>query len=322
MRLLVIQNYFCKLKTAVIDIGTNTFNLLIVEKKGKHPNTLHNSRIPVRLGKGGITKKKITEDAFQRGIEALKELKKIIDDYSCNGIYAFATSMVRDADNGLVFVEEVKKQTGITVHIISGDREAELICNGVRKAVKMDRKMLIMDIGGGSTEFIIADRNNIYWKKSYQLGVTRLYETFQQNDPITLAEIHQTETLLEKELNELILELNREKIESLIGSAGSFESYAEMIECKISGKGIDPKTPSQHLHLQEMKLLLEEIIISNHEERKRMKGLHEIRRDLIVMASILIRFILKKAAFNEVIYSAYALKEGVLLEDENSIDAF
>lgn len=308
------------MKTAVIDIGTNTFNLLIVEKKGDHTITLHSSRIPARLGKGGITKKKITEDAFQRGIEALKELKKIIDDFSCSRIYAFATSMVRDAENGVTFAEEVKKQTGIRVHIISGDREAELICAGVRKAVQMDRKMLIMDIGGGSTEFIIADQKTIYWKKSYQLGVTRLYETFQQNDPITIAEIQQTETFFEEELKELFNVLHQEKIDTLIGSAGSFESYSEMIEWKIKGHGIDLKIPAHPILPEEMKVLLEDIIISHHEQRKHMKGLHEIRRDLIVMASILIRFVMKKHAFQQVIYSVYALKEGVMTEAENSMD--
>lgn len=301
-------------KYAVIDLGTNTFNLLIAEQNGTKNSILHLSRISARLGKDGIGSSRITDEAFQRGIDAMVEHKKTIDAFECDTVFAFATSMVRDADNGVDFAGEVRKRTGIVVEIISGDKEAELICAGVRQAVDMNEKMLIMDIGGGSTEFIIADHKNIYWKKSYRLGVTRLYENFQSKDPISDDEIRNTEAHLENILCDLFSAVKKEKVGTLIGSAGSFESYAEIIARRTQATGIDLSIPSHPVDTQQLKLLIEELIRSSHAERVAMEGLHEIRRDLIVMASVLLRFVLNKNNFNRVVFSVYALKEGAMAE--------
>src|ERR1035437_880171 len=172
------------MKIAIIDLGTNTFNIFIAEiLPDKTFQKLYKSKISVKLGEGGINKNHIEEKPFTRGIRALKKHKRTIERLGAEKILAFATAAIRGATNGKDFILAAKKMTGIDVHIISGEREAELIYYGVRSAVKMNHMpSLIMDIGGGSTEFIIANKNEIFWKQSFLLGVARLIEKFKPSD--------------------------------------------------------------------------------------------------------------------------------------------
>jgi exopolyphosphatase/guanosine-5'-triphosphate,3'-diphosphate pyrophosphatase len=139
------------MRIAVIDLGTNTFNLLIVDsdKNGTY-SILVNEKLPVKLGAGGIGKRIITPEAVERGIAALKEQKKTIDNYHTDHIHAFATSAIRSADNGKEFADRIKKEVGINLEIITGEKEAELIFKGISQSVPLDaEKILVLDIGGG-----------------------------------------------------------------------------------------------------------------------------------------------------------------------------
>ena len=172
--------------TAVLDFGTNTFNLLIVERKDRSFHILHTSKQPVKLGKGGIQTNRITPDAFERGFVAIQNHMETISHYHVDEIRAFATSAIRNAENGEKFAEEVYHKFGFRVRIIPGEREAELIYKGVRQVVPMDdSNVLILDIGGGSIEFIICNRFGIVWKHSFELGMARVVELFNRM-PISL----------------------------------------------------------------------------------------------------------------------------------------
>ncbi|MCE9538076.1 MAG: phosphatase, partial [Bacteroidetes bacterium] len=167
-------------RIAVIDLGTNTFNLLIVEvSSDKTYELVFQTKISVKLGEGGINKGFIAPLPFNRGIDALKVHKQTIEKYNVGKVYAIATSAIRGASNGAEFVAKANEECNIDVQVISGDKEAETIYYGVRDAVKMsDEVSLIIDIGGGSTEFIIANKHQIFWKQSFLLGVARLLEMF------------------------------------------------------------------------------------------------------------------------------------------------
>ena len=144
------------MKTAIIDLGTNTFNLLIVEGD----QTLFKTKIAVKLGEGGITNNFIAEEPYRRGLAALKKHIETIKHYKVERTLAFATSAIRSATNGAVFVKEVKKKLGLNIEVIDGNKEAELIYLGVQQALDLGQENnLIMDIGGGSTEFIICNKN-------------------------------------------------------------------------------------------------------------------------------------------------------------------
>src|ERR1700752_3836539 len=142
------------MRVAIVDLGTNTFSLLIVEVQATAYKILHHAKEAVKLGEGGITKSMIAPAAFQRGIHAMKYLNEEIKKEKADVVKAIATSAVREASNRNEFLTEIKKNTGISVDVISGDEEAELIYYGNRMAVDIaDEPCLIMDVGGGSNEF-------------------------------------------------------------------------------------------------------------------------------------------------------------------------
>ena len=220
-------------KIGIIDLGTNTFNLLIAEVDGIDHKVIHKNKIAVKLGEGGITKGFIADRAFQRGLKALENHRNTLKMHQVDECYAIATSAIRSASNGTQFTEIVKSSLNLHINIIDGLEEAELIFAGVKQAIDLkDSPKLIIDIGGGSTEFIIANEAEVFWKKSYKLGAARLLEMFEPSDPITLEEVDRIELHLEQELKELIEMVRAYEVDCLIGSSGSFDTLAEMISCK------------------------------------------------------------------------------------------
>src|ERR1035441_8387529 len=122
---------------AVVDLGTNTFHILIMEWEGRQFTILEKMQIPVKLGKGAFGSHLIKDDAFARGIEAIKEYKKLIDKYQVSEVAIYGTSVLRNAVNGPLFVGEAQSIIGHPVKTISGEEEAELIYLGVRNAVPL-----------------------------------------------------------------------------------------------------------------------------------------------------------------------------------------
>ena len=153
-------------RKAVIDIGTNTFHLLIAEiKENQEIKVIFKKTIPVKLGEGGVEKGLIAEAAYQRGIDALIDFRKDLNQYQIKNIKATATAAVRDAANGKDFIDEALAKADIKITIIDGLKEAEYIYLGAKASGVLDQEnVLIMDIGGGSVEFIIANDHQIFWK--------------------------------------------------------------------------------------------------------------------------------------------------------------
>lgn len=306
------------MRISVIDLGTNTFNLLIVETGVDHSyNIIYNNKLPVKLGKSGIDKKEIRPDAITRGMNALERHLGTIREYNSDKLYAFATSGIRSARNGEQFVKMIQQRFGMDVEIISGDREAELIYHGVKQAVALSKeKVLILDIGGGSNEFVIADSDTIYWKKSYPLGVARLLSKFKPSDPISIEEIEFISNYLEERLSDLFEEFRKHKINTLVGASGSFETIAAMIRADDpafeSETGVIPE--SVDIDLTDFENLYQKLINSTLKERKQMKGLESMRLEMIVVATLIVKFILQKLKITHLIQSNFALKEGVVYE--------
>ena len=297
------------MKTAIIDLGTNTFNLLIVEGE----NTLSKTKIAVKLGEGGITKGFIADAPFQRGLDALKKHLQTITEYQAEQTLAFATSAIRSASNGMAFVEEAKETLGLDIQVIDGDREAELIYLGVRKALGLgEHNNLIMDIGGGSTEFIICNKNKLFWKQSFQLGAARLLEQFQPKDPITATDISAIEDFLETSLNPLWKALEEYPCNTLVGSSGSFDTLSEVIAHQFYDIAILKGKTTYSFKLSDYHWLHEYLLKSTLQERLDTPGMIPMRADMIVIASVFINYLIKRQNIMAMKLSTYALKEGVL----------
>jgi exopolyphosphatase/guanosine-5'-triphosphate,3'-diphosphate pyrophosphatase len=300
---------------AVIDLGTNTFNLLIAELlPTKTFRIAYNAKLPVKLGKGGINSHRLLPEAMERGLWALKEYKTIIDQHKVEKIYAFATSAIREASNRQEFVEKVS-ELGIEINVISGDKEAELIYKGVQLALNIgDKPALIIDIGGGSTEFVIANQKQIFWKQSFLLGVSRLLEMFDPSDPINTPEITNLEDYFRNVLSPLLNAIKQFPVHELIGSSGSFDSFAELIVQRFHNAETLINKTEYTFDLKEADIIFNELIRSNKEQRLAMNGLVRMRVDMIVMAAILTRFVVKELNLTQMRLSTFSLKEGVMKE--------
>ncbi len=298
---------------AILDFGTNTFNLLIAERQNHSFKIIHNSKQPVKLGRGGIQVNRMTPDAFERGFVAIANHMETIRSFEVDAIKAFATSAIRNAANGQEFVDEVKARFGIRVRVIPGKREAELIYKGVRQALPMKKeKMMILDIGGGSNEFIICNQDGIIWKKSFEIGMARILERFTLSDPITHEEVRALESYFRQELEPLMAVVKKEKPVALIGASGSFDTFYALISHKL-GLEAD-RINGREISLKDYRKLHKELLRSSLEERKTMPGMEPVRVEMIVAATIFVSFVLRACHINHLYHSEFALKEGVISE--------
>ena len=295
---------------AAIDLGTNTFHLIIAELNGKNIQVVYKTSISAQLGEGGLTDNIIQPKAFERGLFALESFAEELKTHQVDVLKATATSAVRNASNGADFVQAVKERTGIDIEVISGEAEAGFIFKGVQATGMIQGTSLVMDIGGGSTEFILCNAESLLWKKSYDIGAARLLQTFFKSDPLSLADKHAIINHVQGTLKDLLEICKQHKPETLIGSAGAFESFATMLKIR-KGEEVGALT-SAPLDLEAYRALAAEIIQSTHAERVKMPGLIPLRVDMIVIATLLVDFILDNTGIKSLSLSTNDLKFGVL----------
>jgi len=302
---------------AIIDLGTNTFNLLVYEvvdaPDGRTSNgfrILHSEERPVFLGRGGIEHGMIAADAIERGMDTLRAFNGIALEHGADRVSGFGTSALRNARNAADLTDRARKELGITIRVIPGDTEAELILAGVRQAVTFTSKpALVMDIGGGSIEFILATNKALMWKQSFELGASRLRDRIPVSDPMTIAEEARIAAHLDDRLEALYAIIDRHEPHQLIGSAGSFDSLATMIAAERSST-ITSEQHSLAFTAFEFDLLKDRLLRMDRSDRMRQPGLPEYRVDTLPYALIAIDRVLAAGGIRDMVWSRYALKEG------------
>lgn len=310
-------------KVAIIDIGTNNFHLLIVAKEEgedkQKVTILHKSKVFAFIGRGGMAEKKITDEAIERALQHLKDFKRIIDSFDCEEVIAIATSAVRNAKNGQELIEKVKQLTGIQIQVIDGNREAELIYYGIQSNVLIGETSLIMDIGGGSVEFIICNQQQIFWKQSFEIGAQRLLDSFQKTDPISTEDKSALNHFLAQTLTPLFQAIQTYPLEILIGSAGSFDTIVDIYCTRYQVDNTLKIKKEFDMPLPTYWEIHHEIIHKNLEERLKIDGMLAARAEMISIASCLIAFVVKELNISKMRVSAASLKEGILWEWEQNI---
>ena len=294
------------MKTALLDLGTNTFHLLIVAHD-LHGGFKEELRIRefVKLAADGI--EEISESSRLRGLAAIADFKTAIDLHKVTDVKAVGTAALRTAKNGMQFLEEIYQKTGISVDIIDGKKEAELIYRGVRRIWHPgDLPALIMDIGGGSVEFIIADHSKILWSKSWPIGVAVLRKAFHHKDPMSSEERETLKAFLKETLGELRDELQRWRPNTLIGAAGTFDVLADYASME------ENDAPYQALRPREVLSFIEEICQMTLAQRISDGRIPDSRVDMIVVAVCLVQTVVELHPFSVLKVSRYALKEGLL----------
>lgn len=312
------------MKIAVIDLGTNTFHMVIVDiSRHSYEELFHipleeieiaRKRIYVSIGQGSLASSFITSEAQERALEAMGAFRQMLDTHGVSEIHAVATSALRNASNGNQLIDVIKRQTNIPVKIISGEQEAALIYRGVKEAVKIDQETaLIMDIGGGSVEFIICDATQSLWEQSFEIGAQRLVDHFHQLDPISPDDLINMDHYLEEKLQPLFEAVNKYHPTRLIGSSGAFSTLVS-IHSEKNKVAIDPLAKCYDLPFDKFEEIYKDIRYTTHDERLQIPGLSNQRVDMIVVSLALIYYILNKTNIRKITASKYSLKVGLFFD--------
>lgn len=295
-------------RIAVIDLGSNTFHLLICELNEAGAFVpLVKSRVYVKLASAGLGF--IDDESAERGLKAMKGFAEKLLQYNVNAVKAVGTSALREASNGMEIASRYFRATGIAIDIVDGYQEADYILAGTRAAIpSLEQLGLIMDIGGGSVEFILFKDSHIAFKGSYKIGVSVLYKLFHQSDPMSEDSLLALENYLDNELTDLKKALKAYKDYYLIGSSGSFEVIQDLLP------HFSTSTNWSELDMRELPAYVDRILHSTLEQRKEIPEIPAERLDYIVVAFALIRYITQNFPPQKLFYCDFALKEGVLVE--------
>lgn len=303
---------------AVLDCGTNTFNLAIVEYS---PSTgikyVYNDRIPVKLGEGGIDKGFISIEAFERGIQALVDHQQTIRQFKVQQIIALGTAALRDASNGQAFLSTCKLKTGIDITLITGEREAELIWLAAKSCCPLNNNFIVMDIGGGSTEFIIGNTQQIHWEKSYRVGVSRLKESFGIDYTNQQKSIDELEEFIQNTLHELPKLCETYNVQQMIGTAGSFDTYANVLTLQKTGQPFDLTQKTYRFFKPELLTWCNKIIHAPYDFIHTVDGVPSFRKEFMSYSCLLTKAVIEACKITDVWLSSWSLKEGMILAHYN-----
>lgn len=315
-------------KLAVIDCGTNTFNLRVVEmgaKGGWIP--VFGQRIPVKLGKGGVAKGVIQPDRMARGLDALVSMREALRNYDVEEVHVLATSAMRDAKNGPEFVAEAKRLANLDIQVIGGSHEARLIQEGIwlNHPEMPGETCLTMDIGGGSVEFVIWKGHEIQWAQSFNTGVARLHMLMGLPDPMGREGQAKMTPYFDDVMAPLVAAVEALKPTRLVGASGSFDTLAEMAGTRTKRERPDhAQTPESHpgvdpIPMEAFSTLAQQLVERDVHHRAAMPGMDPARVDLMPFSVALIEWVLGLGEFNDMVRAPYALREGVMSRLERGL---
>lgn len=300
---------------AAIDLGTNSFHLIIVKvKEDGSFESLGKEKESVRLGSGAGQTDVITPDAMQRGLDCLHRFKKLASVQNAQ-IRAVATSAIREAKNKNEFIHKVESELGIHIEVISGYEEARLIYFGILQGLQVyNKKIMAIDIGGGSTEISIGYQGNLQYAQSLKMGAVRLTDKFFNGDPIENSDVLQCKMYVQSMLTPLRKPIENMEAELVVGSSGTIQAIAQMIIAMK--KEETPRILSNYTFTSQDLKRIREIITNANTLKKRTKipGMDNKRADIIVAGSIILEGIFKKFSLKSLTISDYALREGIILD--------
>lgn len=300
---------------AAVDIGTNSIHLVVARaRNGNRFEILAQEKEVVRLGSGSKDMKYLKQDAIDRGIETLKRYRQIAG-ISNAEVRAVATSAVREALNRDVFIDRARKEAGIRVEVISGFEEARLIYLGVLQALPIfEMQTLLVDIGGGSSEFLVGKRGQILGASSLKLGAIRITDRFFREEPLSGRKIQQCRDYLKFYMNPMARALRKLRHEVAVGSSGTILNLAEMIQIQ---RGADPTRQMSNFNFSSSELseLVKRLIRADTlKKRQKITGLDPKRVDIILGGALILEQAFAEFQIGSMTVSGFALREGVILD--------
>ncbi|MCC6140649.1 MAG: Ppx/GppA family phosphatase [Nitrospira sp.] len=301
-------------RLAGIDLGTLTCRLLIADLSPGVPlKELRSERRILRLGEGVDQNKRLSQAAMDRVIHCLREWKSVIETYRVDACAVVATSAVRDAANRAEFLDRAKREAGLDIEVITGEEEAWRTLLGIRSGLPTGvTDILALDIGGGSTEFILDRPGQQPVVRSIDIGVVRLCERILHHDPPTAEEIQQARDWVRRETETAAAAMPRPTGVTFVGTAGSVTALAAMAQ-KL------PAYESARIHNYRLQLetiqQLEQTLLSRAKaDRVGLPGLENNREEVIAAGALIIRTIMETLGERECLVSDLGLREGVLID--------
>ena len=307
------------MKIGTIDIGTNSMRLLIADYKN---NKIENRKKYInitRIGQGVDDKGYITEEALERNLNALKEFADKCIEEKCEKVYCMGTSALRDSKNGQDFVNRAKELTNIDVKIICGEEESNLGFMGVLEGAGGDKSnyILVLDIGGGSTEFIVGNEDGIKFCKSENVGALRMTEKFITTDPISDEEFNKMSDFIEKTISSTLDKIKGMHVSKLVGIGGAITSLSAMNQ-QLEVYSME-KVHKSVVTKKDLEKILQNLKKMTLSDKKTIKGLQPKRADIITAGVKILHIVMEKLEIEKIMISEYDNLEGLICQNSKKM---
>lgn len=299
---------------AVIDVGTNSVKLLVARVSGSDVVPLHETSEQTRLGAGFYETLQLQPQAIQRTTAAVADFAQQARRWSPDRIRVIATSAARDATNSSVLADAIRSASGLELEIISGNQEADWVFAGVQTDPHfLDQRLLIVDVGGGSTEFILGDAGKASYRESFRIGTVRLFEKFPLDDPPLPVQLQDCQRfiteLLSREVRpqvDPLLSRSQDSMPRLVGTGGTTSILAAMT---LQLEKFDrAKIESVKLTLDDVRSWESHLWSLPLAERKKIRGLPATRADVILMGASIFAELMSQFGFQELRPSTRGLR--------------
>lgn len=302
-------------KLAVIDIGTNSIHMVLAEvQPDGNYKIVDRFKNMARLGDGTFESQRLSDDAITRGLDVLRQLVTLARNKGYERIVAVATSAVREAKNGGDFIDLVADQLRLHIRVVSGNEEARLIFLAVKNSVPMgDQPVLAVDVGGGSVELMVGNRDQLLHVKSLKLGAIRLADQFLKRTPPSDGMLRALEDIVTERLKGALDSFKTKRFDSLIATSGMAGNLAEVIHLKKIGRPL-PQLNLATVSLKDVKEIEQEFRRSTIKERLAIPGLDSKRVDTLFPATIVLRRLMELAERDEMVLCDKAIREGVIYD--------
>jgi exopolyphosphatase/guanosine-5'-triphosphate,3'-diphosphate pyrophosphatase len=312
--------YAGEFNLAAIDIGTNSIHMVIARIQPSLPafTIITREKDTVRLGDRDPKTKCLTPQVMQRALATLRRCQDLAISFNVQQVVAVATSAMREAPNGSDLLRQIESELGLEVNIISGQEEARRIYLGVLSCMDFQNQPhVIVDIGGGSTELVLADSDRPRFLSSTKVGAVRLTQEFVKNDPLTPSEFCYLQAyvrgMLERPIDELRNQLQKSERLRLIGTSGTIKTLATIDAIAKLGNEPNP-LQGYELSLFDLENLVQRLASLNYEERAKIAGMDAKRSEIIVAGAIILWETMQMLNIDSLTVCERALREGVIVD--------
>lgn len=302
------------MRVAAIDIGSNSFHMVIVETRTGGFHLIEREKEMVRLGERTLSRGRLSADAMRRGLDTLREYKRLADAQRVDKLLAAATSAVREAQNGEDFLDRVGREIGFWPNVLAGEEEARLIYLAALHSVHLEgRRALVLDIGGGSVELALGTGERIDWAASEKLGVLRMTERFVTGDPIPARDERRLGAHVQERVAPHADRARAAGFDIVVGTSGTILALGSLAHAAQTGS---PPESLHHLTVSASALrdLRKRLVASSFKERRRLPAMDERRADIIVAGAVVLDTILESLQAREIVLCEWALREGLLID--------